>query len=58
MSNRPAPALLDFGFQCTSKHARVTSPSTEVRNQPEQDPEDHIDTLDPAETAGYVIECG
>ena len=33
--------LLDYQFQCTSKHSRVTSPSAEVNDQPELDPDDH-----------------
>ena len=64
MSKHPAPTLLDFGFQSTSKHARVTNPSAEGDDQPEQDPKDHSEALDlssypgPAETAGYVTWCG
>ena len=41
MSKRPFSTLLDYGFQCTSKHSRVTSPSAEVNDQPELDPDDN-----------------
>ena len=64
MSKRPAPTFLDFGFKSTSKHARVISPSAEVDDQPDQDPEDYSEALDlssysgPGETAGYVTWCG
>ena len=57
MSKRPAFTLLDYGFQCTSKQARVTGPSAEVLDLPEQDPKNHSQgtpELDPG-PAGYVM---
>ena len=40
MSKCPFSTLLDCGFQCTSKHSRVISPSAEVNDHPELDLDD------------------